>query len=334
MCIVVEPAELHNTRILVVAGKTGRQLTVYQNKATTAKTNAMILPVPSVAGLTFVDMTDYKRIFEDMDRCFPPKFMGLFGGGGMGSTLKVHTVGSYKASIVPTFADFTRLDECFRTNGTVGAILEEHYPGYGFVVCQLDAGQRDYEPFAYLHPIVGDRVFIPTRHYHGDGPPETVSDWDHVIYTVGCMLSSTDQAGWCSGAVEKLCRHADLPITESFLSRMELTGRHPNCDFRPYVRSSHLVGGLPVFVGKDGCHFYSDVEGLQFVPSQRGGTELRYKGRQLQMRMFIDEPLTIMGRTTTCKDRGDGFTIEGLRSGNVCSYVKDQPGLGFMQLSA
>jgi len=341
-----KPARLANTHIFVACDPQGNQLTVYQNNAESQTKNAMILPVPLIAGVELLNMEDFKNIFKELSNYFPKMMSyGLMGGlmsnSRSAKTLKIHYVGSYQASIVESLVDFERLDTSFRLNPTVKEILQEHYPQFGFIVCQLLEGKKDYEPFAYRHKTIGGKVFVPTRHYHGEGPPETSSDWDHEIYSVGCLSPDSQHSARYSDEVAELCKYAGVNINDTYLSKLEISGHHENYDVVFYPKPSDLELNTMItkeylsFEGPDGCKFYSNVEGLTFDGESDGsGTKLFYNKKPLQASRFIDFPLVIVGQRVVCYDLGDGFLVKGMVSGNLWTYYKNQQNYDVLIMNA
>ena len=240
MCIIVNPVvKVTSTKIWVSPNNTGtRQLTIYSNNVDTHKKNAMILPVPTTDAdsIRFIDFSFYQRFFNDCQSCFRSTKPLLYSSSqtlGISlsnnrfkrSTLIVHDVGSYKASIVPSLADFDRLDKSvFRVTGDLGNMLQRTYSsGFSFIVCQLEKGAINYHPFAYTHTLAQNgKLFVPTKHWHadpnsGDGnsllsrflsrnvfsDSGTVydqdmdhirsrihADWDHIVYSPNTNLDS------------------------------------------------------------------------------------------------------------------------------------------------
>lgn len=167
------------------------QLVVYSNKVVldpndrdnvTGVRNgaAMILPFPLIKGynrVAVLDMSRYTNFFDDVELLFPltrssngdmiAYDMELANSQGM---ISVMDIGSYKASIVPKYHDFARLQFGeFNLDSSVSKLLERYYSrDYGFVVCILKP-QATYHPFAYVHELRSNgELFVPTRHYHGD----------------------------------------------------------------------------------------------------------------------------------------------------------------------
>lgn len=166
-----------------VPGKPPMQLTIYSN---TVQLNsggrgepvAMILPFPLIKGRNRVKMYDlskYPKLFKDLDKMFTRvEQSNSFDSDYSSDRLKIHNVGSYKASIVPSYEHFKKLEVTkFNISPSVIKLLEQFYStGYGFIVCQIRQN-ASYHPFAYTHEICEGKLFVPTRHHHGhvDGNP-------------------------------------------------------------------------------------------------------------------------------------------------------------------
>lgn len=196
MCIINRKASVKGTQILVLPDHTQtRQLVVYANKVQSRTPNAMILPVPHPETVQFHDLSHYTGIFSNcattLDIHIYADGFGTLSTNAKGArSIRVERVGGYLASLVPSLADLGRLDtETFRINPECYRFLEQYYnrPGWGFIVCQLDLGERKYHPFGYSHQLYHKGhglASIPTRHYH-DGERQTSrtpADWDHEIY--------------------------------------------------------------------------------------------------------------------------------------------------------
>ena len=336
MCITINKAELADTKILVVAGVGNTQLTVYSNHASTGAGNAMILPVPTTRNLRMVDMTDFEKIFTDIDAYFPDDSLGMFDAMTLStnsrSRLEVHQVGSYRASIVPSLADLDRLDDEFNLSASnVREVLKDHYANFGFVVCRLSTGSRTYEPFAYVHEYV-DEMFVPTRHYHG-GAPEAKSFWDHAIYAVGCLMSDSAHANRPSVEVAMLCRHAEIVPLNMSMSKVSIDGYYDNYDVTLFLDRNLDFDSAPTFVAPDGCKFFSEVAELNFTIIN-GATAPIYRGRPLQATRFTRQALRIVGKRVHCYYVCGGFAIKGVVSGNVWTYRTNDTGSGMIELSA
>jgi hypothetical protein len=202
MCIMAMPVRsVSNTRIFIGTDGT-RQLTIYEMavelaarrqaaNSTVAPGNAMILPAPaeSPEDIELIDMTKDKGFFDGLDRIFanPRGMRSRSLSKGMSDSLKVHQVGSYSVSIADTLNDLDRLNpEVFTLSPAAKQALGPNYsringPKHVFIVATLRESGK-FHPLAYTHPNPADgRLFVPTRHEHGDGEGETAS-WDHHIY--------------------------------------------------------------------------------------------------------------------------------------------------------
>jgi hypothetical protein len=171
-----------------------RQCIAYAMRLGASDDVAMILPVPVMPGsgehaLTFVDLSGYPRLFEDLAASFPSATRG-FGGPVSRrapvpqAKLVVHEVGAFVASFVPSIPDFARLDPRFRLPEAVWAQLPG-YADWGFAVFQLKRGAGSVHPMAF-HFWTRDRerVFFPTVHVH-DGEVHARAGFDHELYWQG-----------------------------------------------------------------------------------------------------------------------------------------------------
>lgn len=185
MCIFVAPVlRVSKTRIAVAPLSDNRQLIVYENQVSQqpGARNAMVLPVPAGQPVTLVDFSKYPfggNFWDDCDSLIPRAITNnaMSFGGGFGvatkdvETLPVQRVGAYMASVVPSLADFGRLDaSVFQLPKDIESILVEHYAaGFSFVVC-LFTGNVGAHPIAYTSArLPNGNCFIPTRHAHGSG---------------------------------------------------------------------------------------------------------------------------------------------------------------------
>lgn len=184
MCIIALPVDsVGETQIFVAPDSTKKkQITVYSNVVdNNEESNAMILPVPYPNTIQLIDLSNYKDIFQDCKASFDihnmTRSLGVsksmyksFDCDGP-TKLEVHTVGGYSASIAMNLADLKRVDTTvFRLDDGCAELLQKDYsnPKYGFIICKLEKGQKEYHPFAYSHDLDdGNTMFIPTKHYHG-----------------------------------------------------------------------------------------------------------------------------------------------------------------------
>lgn len=180
-----------NTRIFARAEDSVRQFVVYQMAYGAKNELAMILPVPvrygsGENGVRFIDLSGYPEIFRALNKGFPTSRSNAAAPGfpppaAVASTLKVHDVGNYEASFVPTVADFSRLDKRFRLADDVWQSLPT-YQNHGFAVFKLKSGEHEPHPMAFSFPRrqVGS-LFFPTVHIH-DGKVHAKADFDHILY--------------------------------------------------------------------------------------------------------------------------------------------------------
>ena len=162
----------------------------------------MILPIPSQkqgADIQLVDFSKVAGLFDVLDSCFPRIMaqsmrgtLSMENNSYSADTLKVHQIGDYQCSIVPTVHDFGRLRaDTFQVSPPIGSLLQEHYPsGFAFLVCRFLKG-GSFHPIGYSHSVQDGRIFIPTRHEHGTSLPHGTSFPQGMDYTSGSGLSTT-----------------------------------------------------------------------------------------------------------------------------------------------
>jgi hypothetical protein len=182
------------------------QVLVYSMTLSTRGDVAMILPLPIAPGtgedgIAFVDLSGYAGFFDDMEQCFlvpgPPLSKGGFALSLSASPLprlKVHAVGSFEASFVPTLRDFSRLDPRFRIRDEVWRKLPL-YEDYGFAVFKLKKGRKaTIHPMAFRFPTrKPDALFFPTVHVH-DGDVHAAARFDHRLFYQGASPDFVFQA--------------------------------------------------------------------------------------------------------------------------------------------
>lgn len=212
MCIILAQVQHVNaTKIFTcLTADQHRQFLVYSNEVETDEDdNCMILPVPNPGTVTFVNLSKYAKLFDDLEANFYKSrrssmnmYASLTRSASIGDSLErprlvVHDVGAYSASIVPTVDDFDRIDTThFTLPDDLERILRTTYDGqFGYIVCKLKKGKHSYHPFAYSHmKHSSNLLFIPTLHYHPHGYGMTKAieaDWDHIIYSVATDLDTT-----------------------------------------------------------------------------------------------------------------------------------------------
>jgi hypothetical protein len=258
MCCFSRPVEhVSGTQIFARPLADGSQALAYSMSFAAAGDLAMILPLPVPPGpeedaVQFIDLEGYPDFFGDLRRAFPimmaaPSRGGLLAPAPQPATiLKVHDVGSFEASFVPTLADFDRLDERFRLSPAVW----EQLPGYrdwGFAVFKLKrktAGllgrvlgrsnaPQTVHPMAFIFPRRDPRsLFFPTVHVH-DGAVHSEARFDHTLYCQPDELAA-ESFGWERG--EPLGKHVDVERARGLIDgerrcyRRVLVGPHPNVD--------------------------------------------------------------------------------------------------------
>lgn len=208
MCCFSEPIE-HVSGTQIFARSCGvDQFLVYSMKYSSSKPVAMVLPLPvpknaSDDAVEFINLKGYNGFFGDLRSGFPEYRRISAGRGSRGSLdlslpkLRVHSVGAFEASFVPTLADFDRLDERFRIPAETWDRMPE-YRQYGFAVFQLketstgrlkqlissnsDPVIRGVHPMAFRFPRRNpDLLYFPTVHIH-DGELHDSARFDHTLY--------------------------------------------------------------------------------------------------------------------------------------------------------
>lgn len=243
MCMFSGPVgRVSQTRIFARTDG-ARQFLVYEMRLDTPAEVAMVLPLPLATGadesaVQFIDLSDYPDFFRDLERCFPsprPASRGAVAAAAP-QTLQVVRVGSFEASVVPTIADFNRLDARFRLSDTIWKQLPQ-YRDFGFAVFKFREGHSHAHPMAFSfttrHP---DQAFFPLVHVH-DGAVHQKAGFDHTLFLQSPGASRT----WTRGAVP-VTRTMDLanPLkgdrTRGIVSpdldihRLAMAGKYPNKD--------------------------------------------------------------------------------------------------------
>ncbi len=182
----------------------------------------MILPLPvgshdEDAAVRFIALDSYPNFFDDMLTGFPelmPELSRSFSGErgrSASEPLKVHEVGDYNASFIPTLNDFDRLDPQFKLSKQVWDRLPK-YKDYGFAVFKLKASTRNQQQYMPVytsrwsrlpsrlntpHPMAfefitrsPDTLFFPTIHIH-DGEVHKEANFDHHLYYQGDSFSNS-----------------------------------------------------------------------------------------------------------------------------------------------
>jgi hypothetical protein len=220
----------------------GVQCLVYSMQLSVGGDVAMILPLPVVSGAgddgaTFVSLERHTHFFDRMRELFDfPETRELPKKGGLSlfsaaPKLKVHDVGSFEASFVPTMGDFGRLDERFRLPDEVWQGLGD-YADWGFAVFRLKAGKRkQIHPMALRFPTRDrTRLFFPTVHVH-DGKVHPQARFDHALYYQGPEGREHDREGGDETAFMRPAEdYEGLVVKGARVFRRQLRGRMPNRD--------------------------------------------------------------------------------------------------------
>ncbi len=228
--------ETHGTETRIFARVEGNtQSLAYQMRVDTSSDVAMILPVPVVPGsgehtLTFVDLSGYDTLFEDLASLFPaPALLESWSLSAdipraLTPKLVVHSVGSFEASYVPTRADFSRLDRRFRLPEAVWDALPR-YADWGFAVFKLKKGRaKRIHPMAFRFPTRDPaRIFFPTVHIH-NGELHPVATFEHELYFQPPILGIDDDL---SSAPARACGLVDV---DSNVGKRVLVGMRDNQD--------------------------------------------------------------------------------------------------------
>jgi len=200
MCCFAQPVvSVTDTNIFARLESDGWQHLVYQMKFQSQKSNAIILPLPvklpaqEANSLEFISLKGYKRFFDDLNKGFPlapvesKKAEKLDSRDSVAgnSILKVHKVGDFIGSFVPSISDFERLDEQFRIPKETWDLLPS-YSDYGFAVFQLRHLGGKPHPMAFkfqsrLESGKDASIFFPTVHIH-DGKVHDLEEFDHSLF--------------------------------------------------------------------------------------------------------------------------------------------------------
>lgn len=196
MCCFSGPvSKVEGTSIFARMMAPGRQLLVYELSLAADSAVAMVLPLPVPArsgedAVRFVDLQTVPEFFSRLEALFASPPLRAMSSALLLSAnrapLKVHAVGDFVASFVPSLADFSRLDARFRMpEGTLDRVPE--YADWGFAVFQL----ADLAQSKKIHPMAFEfatrepqRLFFPTLHVH-DGALHDHADYAHYLYAQG-----------------------------------------------------------------------------------------------------------------------------------------------------
>lgn len=196
MCCFSAPVKyVAGTQIFARLVDVSTQLLVYQMSFSAARPVAMILPIPLArfageSDVKFLSFEHDKGFFSKLDAMFPPPATASLNrmAAAPRGRLPVHSVGSFVASVVPSQADFQRVDERFRLPMDFWRKVPA-YDEYGFVVFQFDRASAAPHPMAFTFPTrLPGRLFFPTLHVH-DGTLQATERFDHQLYLQSRFLS-------------------------------------------------------------------------------------------------------------------------------------------------
>ena len=251
MCIFSGSVDrVNKTRIFGRLDESGVQYLVYQMEFSADNELAMILPFPAVPGTEaeFINLEGVPGFFGQLDKAFPrdtnnrrTRGMRSFSAKSA-APLKVHNVGAFEGSFVPTINDLDRLDKRFQfPAGTLGA-MERLYQDFSFAVFKLKPGRNQkVHPMAFkFHSRYDDRIFYPTVHIH-DGTFPEVERFDHAIYSqVPASKTAAEVEAAKTSSLDEVshCKLTDLVpaskccgvLSEDYGFKMEVRGRHANQD--------------------------------------------------------------------------------------------------------
>jgi hypothetical protein len=254
MCCFSQTVErVSGTRIFARSARDALQYLVYSMNLVAAGDLAMLLPLPVPPrpredAVRFMNLEHFADFFDDLERPFmPPPARSLTGAPQ--APLKVHDVGAFEASFVPTLSDFGRLDARFRLPQSAWETLPA-YRDYGFAVFKLKSlspkpglveevfgrtPQRAFHPMAFEFPRRDpSTLFFPTLHIH-DGRAHERADFDHVLYCQADRHIEGALASWkaAPGPVKGYTRGNDvlgILDPDAPVWRLELTGMRKNQD--------------------------------------------------------------------------------------------------------
>lgn len=195
-CFAQDVVSVTDTNIFARLLSNDWQYLVYQMEFKSEKRNAIILPLPvklptqEDKSLEFISLKGYERFFDDLKKGFPlaPVESKKSESGksvAENSILKVHKVGDFIGSFVPSISDFERLDEQFRIPKETWDLLPS-YSDYGFAVFQLKHLGGKPHPMAFkfqsrLESGKDASIFFPTVHIH-DGKVHDLEEFDHSLF--------------------------------------------------------------------------------------------------------------------------------------------------------
>lgn len=254
MCCFSSAVEVVSDTSIFARRDNGRQFLVYGMTYAAPAELAMVLPLPVPPrsredAVRFINLEGYPTLFDDMAAGFPQlkTRSGLFTmGGAEAPKLRVHDVGDFEASFVPSLDAFDRLDERFRIPRHIWAQIPA-YSDYGFAVFKLKQSRgTSYRvhpmalEFPQRHPT---GLYFPTVHIH-DRAFHSAAEFDHTLYYQAARRVHDDWGHWEESS-SPMSAIVDVPRTEGIVDpnqrcwRIRLKGRLENKD--SWVGSGSLL---------------------------------------------------------------------------------------------
>src|SRR5690242_3588510 len=254
MCCFSSAVDLVSDTNIFARRDNGRQFLVYGMTYAARSELAMVLPLPVPPrtredAVRFINLERYPELFDDLAAAFPQlksRSLQLTGVWMGAPKLKVHDVGDYEASFVPSLDAFDRLDERFRIPRHVWAQIPA-YTDYGFAVFKLKQSRTDADR---VHPMAFDfpqrdpsALYFPTVHIH-DRAFHRAAEFDHALYYQAPRQAHEDWGHWQeSGAL--MSAFVDIKRTGGIVDpnqhcwRVLLNGQLENKD--SWVGSGYLL---------------------------------------------------------------------------------------------
>jgi hypothetical protein len=248
-CFLGTVTEVADTKIFARLPRPGWQLLIYQMQFSANAAVAMVLPIPVTPGsgedaVVFHSLEGHDKLFADLDDLFPEPAASRARGPNRTfsaltpAPLKVHAVGAFIASYVPSLGDLNRLDPRLRVPpGTLDRIAE--YQSWGFAVFKLAAARRRARvpPMAFEFPTQEPhQLYFPTLHLH-DGTLPELAPFSHQLFAQGLGENQSPERviRYWEHSAEPPRRFAAKPGAKLFdldqpVHRASLFGLHRNAD--------------------------------------------------------------------------------------------------------
>lgn len=243
------------TQIIISNIGDGRQLTVYSNQIVLGdrlEPVVMILPFPNKNNNIKVleTVNEDMKCFDNINKCFIEQTFGIKSRSCSGTsskrTLEVLRAGNYRYSIARGIEQLNMLDNIFKKSKELDNLLMTYEDNnFGFIACIIDKNAK-YSPFAYIHYIVDNKLFVPTKHYHEHDQrtnymgrnsfndnqvinnSEYTTDWDHDIFIFNTSKSNA-YTNYENDKKYSFSQYIDNCPKEK-LYKMNIKGYHKNED--------------------------------------------------------------------------------------------------------